>query len=208
MPNILELAKQGDPQAIAALMNRHLQPKDITAKVTLKDEYLQVILESAQVPNQQDWMAFIRQGITNLSSASIKKVKVYGRQTGGDFIAWSEQFELMAGKISTSPIASPPVTHTHESPNQVKEVTFPKNNQSRNILTVLVIMGLLYFCSTQSNSNYSSCSSANDRLSQAESEAASFTTDNPYINEGNLDDAAMLAAKQADAQQGKDQACR
>ncbi|WP_242063438.1 hypothetical protein [Nostoc sp. FACHB-892] len=36
-PNLLELAKQGDAQAIASLMNRQLQPKGITAKVALKD---------------------------------------------------------------------------------------------------------------------------------------------------------------------------
>ncbi|WP_277926746.1 MULTISPECIES: hypothetical protein [Nostoc] len=36
-PNLLELAKQGDAQAIASLINRQLQPKGITAKVALKD---------------------------------------------------------------------------------------------------------------------------------------------------------------------------
>lgn len=49
--NILELAKQGDPKAIAALINRQLQPKGITAKVALKDNCLQTMLESAQVPD-------------------------------------------------------------------------------------------------------------------------------------------------------------
>ncbi|MEH1890791.1 MAG: hypothetical protein V7K92_15510 [Nostoc sp.] len=36
-PNILKLAKQGDIQAIASLINRHLHPKGITAKVAFKD---------------------------------------------------------------------------------------------------------------------------------------------------------------------------
>lgn len=36
-PNILELAKRGNPKAIEALLNRHLQPKGITAKVALKN---------------------------------------------------------------------------------------------------------------------------------------------------------------------------
>ncbi|MBW4457373.1 MAG: hypothetical protein KME55_34575 [Nostoc indistinguendum CM1-VF10] len=34
--NLLALAKQGDTAAIASLINRQLQPKNITAKVTLK----------------------------------------------------------------------------------------------------------------------------------------------------------------------------
>ena len=52
-PNLLELAKQGDAQAIASVINYLLQPKDITAKVVLKDGCLQVMLESFQVPEQE-----------------------------------------------------------------------------------------------------------------------------------------------------------
>ncbi|MEH2402958.1 hypothetical protein [Nostoc sp.] len=86
-PNILKLAKQGDTQAIASLMNRHLYPKGITAKVALKDACLEVILESAQVPNRQTLVAFIRKGLTGLGAASIERVKVYGQQTGEEFPA-------------------------------------------------------------------------------------------------------------------------
>ncbi|MCT7967037.1 hypothetical protein NG799_11885 [Laspinema sp. D1] len=49
-PNLLELAKQGDAKAIATLMNRKLQPKGITAKASMKNDCLQIMLESAQVP--------------------------------------------------------------------------------------------------------------------------------------------------------------
>ena len=35
-PTALELAKQGNPKAIAALMNRSLQAKGITVKVAVK----------------------------------------------------------------------------------------------------------------------------------------------------------------------------
>lgn len=93
-PNILKLAKQGDTQAIASLMNRHLHPKGITAKVALKDACLEVILESAEVPNQQTLVAFIRKGLTGLGAASVEIVKVYGQQTGNEFPAWSQEFNL------------------------------------------------------------------------------------------------------------------
>ncbi|MBE9038038.1 hypothetical protein [aff. Roholtiella sp. LEGE 12411] len=49
-PNILELAKEGNTQAIAATINYLLQHKYITAKVALKDVCLHVILESAHIP--------------------------------------------------------------------------------------------------------------------------------------------------------------
>jgi ribosomal protein L35AE/L33A len=93
-PNLLELAKQGDAQAIASLMNRQLQPKGITVKVALKDACLQIMLESAQVPNQQALVAFIRKGITGLGAVSIERVKVYGRQTDEEFPAWSQELEI------------------------------------------------------------------------------------------------------------------
>ncbi|MBN3907401.1 MAG: hypothetical protein HWQ35_12800 [Nostoc sp. NMS1] len=93
-PNILELAKQGDVDAIASLMNRHLHPKGIAAKVAFQDAYLEVTLESAQVPNQKILVAFIRKGLTGLGAASIESVKIYGQQTGKKFPAWTKEFNL------------------------------------------------------------------------------------------------------------------
>ena len=97
-PSILELAKQGNPNAIATLLNRHLQPKGITVKAALKDCCLQVMLEASQVPNQEKLVDFIRKGITGLGVTSIERVKVYGRQVGEDIPAWSQEFESI-GKI-------------------------------------------------------------------------------------------------------------
>jgi hypothetical protein len=93
-PNFSELAKQGNAKAITALINRQLQPKGITAKAALKDGCLQVMLESAQVPNQQVLVTFIRKGVTSLEAASIDRVKVYGRQIGEEFPAWHQEFEI------------------------------------------------------------------------------------------------------------------
>ncbi len=93
--NDLELAKQGNPHAIAALMNRQLQPKGITVKANLKDGCLQIMLESTQVPDQQALVSFICKGIKSLGAESIKTVKVYGRQTGEEFPAWSKQVQLL-----------------------------------------------------------------------------------------------------------------
>lgn len=93
-PSLLDLAKQGNAQAIAALINRQLQPKGITAKAALKEGCLQVMVESAQVPNQQALIGFIRKGITNLEVASIQKVKIYGRKTDEEIPSWSDEFEI------------------------------------------------------------------------------------------------------------------
>lgn len=100
--NILELAKQGDVKAIAALMNRQLQPKGITAKVAINDSCLQIMLEFAQVPDQQTLVGWVRKSIIGLGTNSIERVKIYGRQTGEEFPAWSHEFEL-AGQHLPSP---------------------------------------------------------------------------------------------------------
>ncbi|MFN5952824.1 MAG: DUF4429 domain-containing protein [Dolichospermum sp.] len=93
--NLLALAKQGDVQAIASLMNRSLQPKGITAKVALKDACLQVMLESAQLSNQKALAEFVQKGIIALDIPSIERIKVYEKQIGDDFPAWSNEFELV-----------------------------------------------------------------------------------------------------------------
>ncbi|MGV0106583.1 hypothetical protein NSTCB13_05403 [Nostoc sp. DSM 114160] len=103
-PNILKLAKQGDAEAIASLMNRHLHPKGIKAKVALQDACLEVTLESAQVPNQQILVAFIRKGLTALGAASVERVKIYGQQTGKGFPAWSKEFDLGMVEADLEPV--------------------------------------------------------------------------------------------------------
>src|SRR5919202_2313436 len=104
-PSLLDLAKQGNAYAIGALINRQLQPKGITAKAAPLEGCLQIMLESAQVPNQQDLVTFIRKGLVSLGAASINQVKVYGRQAGQEIPAWWQDFELKA-QVKSIPILS------------------------------------------------------------------------------------------------------
>lgn len=106
--NLLERARAGNAQAIATLMNRHLQTKRITAKATLKDGHLQVMLESAQVPDEQALVAFVRNGMINLGTESIRRVRVYGRETGNDFPAWTQEFTLETTSHTQTPPSSLP----------------------------------------------------------------------------------------------------
>lgn len=92
--NLLTLAKQGNPKAIAAMLNKSLQPKGITAKAGVKENCLQILLESEQIPDQEAMVSYIRKGLINLGVESIKSVKVYGRQKGIETPAWNQQFEL------------------------------------------------------------------------------------------------------------------
>lgn len=93
-PNLLKLAKQGDPQAIASTINYLLQDKHITAKAVLKDVCLHVLLESTQVPEQQSSVTFIRNLMKKLAVKSIKSVKIYAKKTGQQSVAWSDYLTL------------------------------------------------------------------------------------------------------------------
>lgn len=91
---LIQAAKQGNPDAIADLMNQSL-PKGITAKVSLKQGCLKVMLEAVGVPEQQLCVDFVRKGITGLNATAIQQVKVYGREKGEDFPSWQEDLEVV-----------------------------------------------------------------------------------------------------------------
>ena len=89
---LLEMAKQGKPKAIAQLINQLLQPKGIAATAGFKDGWLHVILESAEVPNQQATATYIHKKLCTLKSKYLTHVKIHGRQLGSKTVSWTQEF--------------------------------------------------------------------------------------------------------------------
>ncbi|MEQ8755704.1 MAG: hypothetical protein RID09_19610 [Coleofasciculus sp. G1-WW12-02] len=119
-PNMLKLAKQGNPKAIAAMINRSLRAKHIIAKVNRQDDGLQVLVESAQIPNQKATVSFIRQGLTKLGIETIKTVQVYGRQKGQESFAWNQSFEIESSSSQAADVQdSDPDLNLHQTPADV-----------------------------------------------------------------------------------------
>jgi hypothetical protein len=104
-PNLLELAKQGNPQAIATLMNRSLRPKGIVATVVQQGDRLRVLLAADQIPNRQAMTLFVRNGIVSLGVSTIRAIEISGQQTDANQPAWTQEVELG----SLMPPASPGV---------------------------------------------------------------------------------------------------
>ncbi|MEH2050676.1 hypothetical protein [Nostoc sp.] len=94
--NILELAKQGDTNTINTLVSQWLNLPIITPKTSLKQNCLQIMLESTEVPVQQLVVPLICDGLINLGIQSFKNVKIYGRVTGEDFPDWQQEIDLEA----------------------------------------------------------------------------------------------------------------
>ncbi|MGL5066123.1 MAG: hypothetical protein ACRC62_39645 [Microcoleus sp.] len=117
--NILELARQGDAKAIASLMNGQLQPKQINAKVSAKNGCVQVLLEAAEVPDRDFLVAWVVKTIVDLGSESIERVKIFGRQTGCQEPAWSQELEIAGQK-------SPVVEEKATSISSLNSETKPK----------------------------------------------------------------------------------
>jgi len=107
--SLLESARQGNPTAIAALMNLTLNPKGITAKAALKEQCLHVFLSSDRALNQATLVSFTRHGVVGLGlevlQESIQLVKVYGQKSDEASPLWTDAFTL------TSVLPDHPPTH-------------------------------------------------------------------------------------------------
>ena len=109
-PNALELARQGNPKAIAVLLNRAIQPHGIKALVRRKGDCLHIVLDAVEVPKQQTMVQYISGNLAKLEMTSVCTVKIYGRQLGQDFPAWSNILVLPVqnGPQSSTPRLEPP----------------------------------------------------------------------------------------------------
>ena len=93
-PHLLELAKQGNPTAIAALMNAVLNPHEIKAQVGLEVRCLYILLESNKALNQETLVEFIHKGLLRLSTELVDTVEIYSRKTGASSSSWMRKLEL------------------------------------------------------------------------------------------------------------------
>ena len=129
-PTVQQAAKQGNPQAITILLNRQLQSKGITAKVSAKDSCLQIMLEATNVLNQKGLVAAIQKWIDGLGVDSIQRVQIYAKQTGEDIPAWNDSFEVVRQleepKIADTVISPTVETEIVESDVKVEEINASK----------------------------------------------------------------------------------
>jgi len=98
------LARQGDVKAIAALTNQRLQASGVVAKVSVKNDCLQVMLEAIEVPNQEQMVALLQSEFQELGVQGINSLRIYGKQSGEDFPDWQEEIKLLANKIESQEV--------------------------------------------------------------------------------------------------------
>jgi hypothetical protein len=88
----IQLAKEGNAKAIAALMNQTLKDRGIHTFAAIKQDCLHIVLESEKEPNQKASINLVQKHLSPLEITSINKVKVHWRQTGSKSPVWSHEF--------------------------------------------------------------------------------------------------------------------
>lgn len=106
---LIGLARKGDVQAIATLINRRTQFKGISTKVSINGDCLQLLLEAQEPPEQQVLTSFARSLLTSLRIPGIYRVKLYARKQGEEIPAWNTEFETVEPTLQPPQTVSKPV---------------------------------------------------------------------------------------------------
>lgn len=102
---MLEQAKAGDPAAIAALIERRLQQHQIQIAVVCQSECLTITLMAKAVPNQQQMVDFIYQGLNRLQPVGIRRLVLKGQTTVSAEASWAVTLPLPTDAESSETIA-------------------------------------------------------------------------------------------------------
>ncbi len=121
--NILQLAKQGNPNAIATLIEKALSKKGITAKAGLENNCLHLLLEAPQLLEPQACIRVIEKGMQRLQPASIEAIAVYGRRLGHRLPDWTRPVHF---EKPTPPRTEISISLTDETPVS----TTPENTET------------------------------------------------------------------------------
>lgn len=157
-PDLLALAKQGDESAIATLINIASQKHGLTATVSRNGSCLQVVLVSAQVPEQYPCIRLIYDGMQRLGSPYIDCVRVYGRQSDRYWHNWTIKLNLreplpshlsptetLIAATTASPesiqIEIQPSAVTSDRKPKVIQTKYRKKQQQKQLLRLLGCIG-------------------------------------------------------------------
>ena len=136
--SIVTLAQEGNPEAIATLINQVIGKKGVTAIAKSKDNWLHIVLVADEIPDQSVYFRFIIDGITRLNPRNIDFVRIYGRKSDHKWPSWTEAFDL-AQTPYFPPI--PPQISTVTRPPEPRKRKPPKHRKRSQKKIRLLLMG-------------------------------------------------------------------
>ena len=122
--DILNLAKEGDPKAIAFLLGQALQSFGVTAKASLENDTLHLLLEAEQLPAEEACLRVALKGLQRLQPNHIYGVTVYGRLEGQQLPAWTQTVELKK-RLTKAPVSVPVAERATVSVSPAAAVSAP-----------------------------------------------------------------------------------
>ena len=140
--SLMEMAKQGDPHAIAALINRSLTSKGIQASAELESpECLKISLQAAQVPSQKAIVTIIQRGMMVLQVEQFKSVKIFTYCSDNSYLAWQYEIILNNNTLNNNlkeSLPSPQIVKSRDS-EQVRTTQDQSMNLVKNSSGVLLV---------------------------------------------------------------------
>ena len=135
--DILNLAKEGDARAIAFLIGQALQSFGVTAKASLENDSLHLLLEAAQLPAEEACLRVAIKGLQRLQPNNIYSVTIYGRRDGQQLPAWTQTVELKK-RLTSVPVSAPvavSVGVATSAPTSPIPTALPKVEKTQNSTT-------------------------------------------------------------------------
>ena len=138
--SVMELAKQGDPNAIAALINRSLTSKGIQASAVLESpECLKISLQASQVPSQKAIITIIHRGMMVLQVEQLKSVKIFTYCSDNNYLAW--QHEIILNNNLNESLPNPQIVKSADL-GQARTTPDQSMNLVKNSSGVLLVQKL------------------------------------------------------------------
>jgi len=94
--NVLERAKQGEPEAISALMNKTLNAKGMHVQVRQRGSEYQLLVEAKQAPAKQEMVPWVMQGLRRLAITRLETVTIYGKSQQSSKPNWQYRTRIVS----------------------------------------------------------------------------------------------------------------
>jgi hypothetical protein len=92
---LFKRAKQGNTQAIMALLNRHLLSKGAHVKIKQKADCLQLLLQTSHMAEKKALLQVLREQLLTLCPPAFKQVKIYSPRPGSETASLIYEFDLV-----------------------------------------------------------------------------------------------------------------
>lgn len=79
---------------VSSVFNEILHSQGITTKASLKDGCLQLLFVADPVPDAQSMLTLTHDVLSQVETAAIAQVRLYGKQPSDEFPAWTREFEI------------------------------------------------------------------------------------------------------------------